>query len=85
MCHCLAADIRSLPLAAGTVGGLLAFYSLIHVRRSECALVLREFARVLRPGGQVLLSAHEGEGEVELDEFLGEPVPFGVDRVVARD
>jgi hypothetical protein len=31
---------------------------------------------VLRPGGGVLFSVHEGQGEIELDEFLDEPVPF---------
>ena len=72
----LVADMRSLPVASGVVAGLLAFYSLIHVRRAEVDLVLREFHRVLRPGGRVLFSAHEGQGEVERDEFLGETVPF---------
>lgn len=68
--------MRSLPLATGKVAGLLAFYSLIHARRSEVSQVLQEFERVLRPGGCVLFSAHEGQGEVELDEFLGQPVPL---------
>lgn len=31
---------------------------------------------MLRPGGRVLLSAHEGVGTIERDEFLGKPVPF---------
>jgi hypothetical protein len=31
----VAADMRALPLAAEVVGGVLAFYALIHVRRSE--------------------------------------------------
>jgi SAM-dependent methyltransferase len=70
------ADMRSLPLAAGSVGGVVAFYSLIHVRRPEVAPVLAEIERVLRPGGRLLLSAHEGDGEIVQDEFLGEPVPF---------
>ena len=72
----VAADMRALPLAADVVGGVLAFYSLIHVRRSELVAVLQQFHRVLRPGGRVLFSAHEGDGEVELDEFLDEPVPL---------
>jgi SAM-dependent methyltransferase len=83
----LVADMRSLPLATDALGGLLAFYSVIHMRRPALEPVLREFQRVLRPGGHVLFSAHEGEGEVELDEFLQEPVPFaatlfGLDELV---
>ena len=71
----LVADMRSLPFASDRLGGIVAFYSLIHLRRAELGAVLREFERVLRPGGHVLFSAHEGEGEVELERFLDEPVP----------
>lgn len=83
----LVADMRSLPFATDALGGLLAFYSVIHMRRPSLEPVLREFQRVLRPGGHVLLSAHEGEGVAELDEFLQEPVRFaatlfGLDELV---
>ena len=71
----LVADMRRLPIATGAVGGILAFYSLIHLRRPELGPVLRDFHRVLRPGGHVLFSAHEGEDELERDEFLEQPVP----------
>ncbi len=72
----LVADMRSLPLATGACGGLLAFYSLIHLRREELVPTLAELRRLLRPGGRVLFSAHEGEDELERDEFLEGPVPF---------
>ncbi len=70
------ADLRSLPLRSAGVGGVVAFYSLIHVRRDELVPTLREVHRVLRPGGRALIAMHEGHGELEVDEFLGEPVPF---------
>ena len=72
----VASDLRALPLASASVGGLLAFYSLIHLRRAELAAGLHELARVLRPGGQLLFSAHEGQDELVTDVFLDEPVPF---------
>ncbi len=72
----LAADMRLLPFPSEQFGGLVAFYSLIHVRRTELADTLAEFRRVLRPGGRVLFSAHEGRGEVVLDRFLDQAVPF---------
>jgi SAM-dependent methyltransferase len=71
------ADMRSLPFATDQIGGLLAFYSLIHLQRTELEPAVREFHRVLRPGGRVLVTAHEGDDVVELDRFLEEPVPFG--------
>jgi SAM-dependent methyltransferase len=72
----VAADMRQLPFGSGRLGGLLAFYSVIHLLRSQLLPTCREFHRVLRPGGRLLLSAHEGQGEKEVGEFLGEPVPF---------
>ena len=66
--------MRSLPFASARVGGIVAFYSLFHLRRAELGAVLREFRRVLRPGGRVLFSTHEGEGDAVIDRFLDEPV-----------
>jgi SAM-dependent methyltransferase len=72
----LAAHMRALPFPASSLGGLVAFYSVIHVPRGELEAVLHGFRRVLRPGGRLLLSAHEGRGEIEPREFLDMPVPF---------
>jgi ubiquinone/menaquinone biosynthesis C-methylase UbiE len=82
------ADMQSLPLATGAAAGLLAFYSLIHLRRRDVDGALQEFARVLRPGGRVLFSAHEGQGETDVEEFLGDAVSvsvtfFDLDELVA--
>jgi SAM-dependent methyltransferase len=84
----LVADMRALPIAGGTCGGVLAFYSVIHLPRPDLVAALREFRRVLRPGGRLLFSAHEGDGEIVLDEFVGRPVPmiatlFRLDELVA--
>lgn len=84
----VAADMRRLPFADERVGGLLAFYSVIHLPRPDIGAALEEFHRVLRPGGRLLLSAHEGDGEIERDDFLDEKVPivatlFDLDELVS--
>jgi SAM-dependent methyltransferase len=72
----LVSDIRQLPFGGESLGGVVAFYSLIHLPRQEVGTALAEIRRVLRPGGRLLLSAHEGRGLVEQQEFLGHTVPF---------
>jgi SAM-dependent methyltransferase len=72
----VAADMRSLPLRTASVGGVVAFYSLIHLPRRELSTVFAEMTRVLRSDGVILVAVHEGKGEVQRDEFLGQPVPF---------
>jgi SAM-dependent methyltransferase len=52
---------RELPLATGSVGGILAWYSLIHTPPDDLPEILEEFARVLAPGGGLLLGFFDGE------------------------
>jgi SAM-dependent methyltransferase len=68
--------MRSLPFPDERLGGIVAFYSLIHVRRADLVDTLAELRRVLRPAGHVLFSAHEGDGEIVRDQFLDQAVPF---------
>jgi SAM-dependent methyltransferase len=70
------ADMRSLPFAANVVYGIAAFYSVIHLQRTDRRRAFEEFSRALRPSGHLLVTAQEGDGDVDVREFLGEPVPL---------
>jgi ubiquinone/menaquinone biosynthesis C-methylase UbiE len=67
-------DMRALPLEDGLLGGIVALYSLIHIPRAEVVAVLREFRRVLRPGGRLLVGFHIGEEIRHFEDWWGEPV-----------
>ena len=68
------ADMRALPFADDAIGGMAAFYAIIHIPRRELATVLSEMRRVLRPGGVLLLAFHIGDETVHLEEWWGTPV-----------
>ncbi len=67
-------DMRGLDLADGSLAGIVAFYSVIHLEPSELATALGELRRVLTHGGVLLLAFHIGDHAVHLDELWGEPV-----------
>lgn len=48
-------NIDRLPFENGSVGGILAWYSLIHHEPSTIRATLEEFARVVQPGGSLLV------------------------------
>jgi ubiquinone/menaquinone biosynthesis C-methylase UbiE len=52
---------RDLPFDSGSFGGILAWYSLIHTPPADVPGVLAEFARVLAPGGSILIGFFDGE------------------------
>ena len=52
----LRGDMVKLPLKDGSIDAVVAFHSLIHLPANEHAAALQEIARVLRPGGQLLVS-----------------------------
>lgn len=54
------ATLRDLPFADASFGGILAWYSLIHTPPAELPLILAELARVLEPGGSLLIGYFEG-------------------------
>ena len=69
-------DMLALDAGAESWGGIVAFYSIIHLLRRDVPTAFGEFARVLSPGGFLLLCFHAGEGEVKVDDMLDQPVPM---------
>ena len=54
--------------------GIVAFNSVIHFPRPQVVPVLREFHRVLRPNGLLLLSFHAGQEVRHVEEWWGKQV-----------
>lgn len=67
-------NMRSLEAESGSLGGIVAFYSLIHIPRAEMVAVLSELLRVLRPGAALLLAFHIGQETIHRDEMWEQPV-----------
>lgn len=63
-------DLTRIPLADDAVDALTALHSVIHVPREHHERVFAEFARVLRPGGRLLVTTGVGEWEGENDDWL---------------
>jgi SAM-dependent methyltransferase len=64
-------SMTALDLPGGSLSGVLAWFSLIHVPDDEVPVALAEFHRVLRPGGAVLIGFHAGEGSRHKTEGYG--------------
>ncbi|MGQ0804525.1 MAG: class I SAM-dependent DNA methyltransferase [Actinomycetota bacterium] len=69
-------DMAAPDFDDAAVAGIVAFYSVIHIAREGVPGVMREFRRVIRAGGELVVAVHAGTGSVHRDDFLGEPVPF---------
>jgi SAM-dependent methyltransferase len=67
-------DMLALDLEDNALGGITAFYSVIHAPPEQMPQVMREFYRVLRPGGLALLAFHIGDEVVHRDEWWEKPV-----------
>jgi len=52
--------LEALPVDDGALGGVLAWYSVIHTEPAEVPAILEEFARGLRRDGTLLLGFFEG-------------------------
>ena len=68
-----AASIRELPFPDGAFGGVLAWYSLIHLPPDEVPAVLAELARVTAPGGRILIGFFDAEPREEFPPPVAPP------------
>src|SRR5262249_3411814 len=67
-------NMLALPIADGSLAGVIAFYAIVHFSPAELRQALAEMYRVLRPNGRLLLTFHIGEGSLHVQEFLGHAV-----------
>ncbi|MER7330255.1 MULTISPECIES: class I SAM-dependent methyltransferase [unclassified Micromonospora] len=66
-------DLLRLPFRSGTLGGVWCSASLLHLPKADAPAALADVRRVLRPGGPLLLSLKEGDGE-RWERWPGEEV-----------
>lgn len=64
-------DLRSLEFGDGSIDGIVAYYSLHYDCTAVVQEVVKEFSRVLRPRGKILVVAKEGDGEGWVPDPLG--------------
>lgn len=70
-------DMTALPLADASLAGVTAFYAIVNLPPSIHPTAFREIARVLQPGGLVLLAFHMGNEQLDVKELMGLPITMG--------
>lgn len=68
------ADMLALPFASNQLGGVTAFYSIIHLDRDLLIDAFSELIRVLRNDGFALIAFHSGSDVVHTVELWGHQV-----------
>lgn len=69
-------NFLDLPFKPSSFGGVLAWYSLIHVRPPDREMALKEFARILKPNGTLLIGSFLGIQDVSFDHAITEAFYF---------
>lgn len=69
-------DMTQLPIASDAVDGVTAYHAVFHVPRAHHPAVCREFARVLKPGGWVLMTLPGGSFETVRQGWMGGSMLF---------
>ncbi|TCN52772.1 methyltransferase family protein [Rhodococcus sp. SMB37] len=72
---------EELGAATGSLGGVLSWYTLIHHDPSDIGTPLAEFARVIRPGGGLLVGFFEGPAVEPFDHAVTTAYRWSVDEL----
>jgi len=72
----LQGGMTAIPLAASTVDAITAYHAVFHVPHGEHPEVYGEFARVLRPGGTLLMTLPGGRFETVRRGWMGGSMLF---------
>jgi SAM-dependent methyltransferase len=64
-------NILTLDKPDNEFGALVAFYAIVHFRNKELAQFFSEAHRILKTGGQLLVSFHIGDDVKTVDELFG--------------
>ncbi|WP_323675707.1 class I SAM-dependent methyltransferase [Halorubellus sp. PRR65] len=67
----LQGDMTNLPLVDDSVDAITAYHAVFHVARDDHPEVYREFARVLKPGGYLLMTLPTGRFETVREDWMG--------------
>ncbi len=67
-------NMLTLDLEDASMAGIAAFYAIVNIPKESLPLVFREMARVLLPGGLLLLAFHTGDEKLHEDELWGRSI-----------
>jgi len=72
--HFRKGNILELEFDDDSIGGVVAFYAIVHFTEEQVEIAFREAFRVLQPGGIFLFTFHIGAETICTEEFLGRNV-----------
>ncbi|WP_411733074.1 class I SAM-dependent methyltransferase [Paeniglutamicibacter sp.] len=76
-------SLRHIDAADGSLKGVLAWYSLIHVPPTELPVILSELSRVLAPQGHLLIGFFEGDSAEPFDHAITTAYYWSVEQMTS--
>jgi ubiquinone/menaquinone biosynthesis C-methylase UbiE len=67
-------NMLALDLPDEALAGITAFYAIVNIPEGSHPAVFREMARVLKPGGLLLIAFHVGDEVLQPKELWGQPI-----------